>query len=116
MNNEATTMNTKQKSFETSSLLPPQGWIKLPDGQSFAIANVIMLSETIEEYDKAIGCNTFYFRIHFDFGGYGECKLYDFNQNLESECQIRNELDIFRCQIALARWGNQCIKMKTEES
>jgi hypothetical protein len=107
---------TEYKPTETLSSLPPQGWIKLPNGQSFAIANVILLGETIEEYDKAFGCNMFYFRIHLNSGGYCDCKLYNFDQTPESERQILSELARFRCQIAAARWGDQCIEMKMEEN
>jgi hypothetical protein len=119
MKNDPTPMHMKpimyiqHKSPETLSILPPQGWIKLPNGQSFEIAQVAWLGETIEEYDKATSCNVFHFLIQLSHDhSFCECKIYDYIQTSNSRRKILSELDKFRCQIAAARWGDRCIEME----
>jgi len=108
-------MVTKEtESLEVMAATLPMGWVKLPSGESFAIADVVVLGEIQEERDNQIGRGTFYFSITLGKDSYGlslNCSLDDTDFS-----GTRSQLERFRDQIAIARWGEHCVEMKMEES
>jgi hypothetical protein len=108
MNNEPRLMYQQDaKPLERASLLPPMGWVKLPSGESFALADVVALGATKESFDKDADLEFFYFNINLTHTAV-KCIFYD------ESTDAREQLERFRDQIAIARWGNNCIKVASE--
>lgn len=113
MNNEPRLMIAQPGTPEAVSVLPPMGWVKLPSGESFAIADIAMLGEIKEGYDNDCDCEMLSFRVVFANKAYVDCVLHDIEASPVSLVAIR--LERFREQIAIARWGENCIEMKGED-
>jgi hypothetical protein len=114
MNNGPRSMTTEVKSPETMSVLPPMGWVKLPSGESFAVADVVALGAIQQSFDSDEDLAFFFFNIQLVHSTV-KCALYDIESSLESEAEIRERLEHFRDQIAIARWGEHCIGLKDED-
>ncbi len=111
MNNGPKLMTTETKQPDTVSVLPPMGWVKLPSGESFAIADVMALGEIKESFDKDADSTFFYFNIGLTHSTV-KCVLYDAEDSFVSQAKIRKQLERFRDQIAIARWGEHCIELR----
>lgn len=98
----------------------PRGWIKLPSGALFAIADVLWLSEIAERWDEDSDCDIIYFFIKFKFEiGTTKalsCVLYNTESTTESSAKLRKQLEQFRDKIAMARWGEPCLSIEDGES
>jgi hypothetical protein len=99
------TLNNDRSPMNSSSSM---GWVKLPNGPSFPIEDVSMLGSIYDSFDNAERLKTVGFRIVFTDKTFVDCFLYDF----ESLNVLNNKLERFRDQIAIARWGEKCIKIE----
>lgn len=113
MNNEPGPMTTEAKSPETTIVSPPMGWVKLPSGESFAVADVVAIGAIEQSFDSDADAVFFFFGVQLVHSTV-KCALYDIESSRESEAEIRERLEHFRDQIAIARWGENCIELKEE--